>query len=142
MTKKDRQKVFDKYGGRCAYCGCELDSSWQVDHAVSKCYWFYIDTQDPKKVNDLSNLMPACRMCNHYKRSHCINDYKSHTGFRTYMLNFHKRLAKLPKTTVVRKTMDRIEYMNKVANLYNITVDNPFTGIFYFEKQQPQTHEH
>lgn len=31
MNKTDRQKVFDKYGGRCAYCGCELQKGWHVD---------------------------------------------------------------------------------------------------------------
>ncbi len=32
MTKTDRQKIFDKYGGKCAYCGCELQKGWHVDH--------------------------------------------------------------------------------------------------------------
>lgn len=32
MTKADRQKVFEKYGGRCAYCGCELTGRWHADH--------------------------------------------------------------------------------------------------------------
>lgn len=33
MKKSDRQKVFEKYGGRCAYCGCELKGKrWNVDH--------------------------------------------------------------------------------------------------------------
>jgi hypothetical protein len=32
MKKEDRQKVFDKYGGRCAYCGCELPANWHCDH--------------------------------------------------------------------------------------------------------------
>lgn len=32
MNKKDRQILFDKYNGRCAYCGCELNKYWQVDH--------------------------------------------------------------------------------------------------------------
>lgn len=31
MKKADRQKIFDKYGGRCAYCGCELQKGWHVD---------------------------------------------------------------------------------------------------------------
>jgi hypothetical protein len=31
MKKEDRQKIFDKYGGRCAYCGCELQKGWHVD---------------------------------------------------------------------------------------------------------------
>lgn len=32
MKKADRQKIFDKYGGRCAYCGCELTARWHADH--------------------------------------------------------------------------------------------------------------
>lgn len=32
MTKKQRQEVYDKFGGRCAYCGCELGKRWHADH--------------------------------------------------------------------------------------------------------------
>jgi 5-methylcytosine-specific restriction endonuclease McrA len=32
MTKKDRQLIFDKYNGKCAYCGCDLKKGWHVDH--------------------------------------------------------------------------------------------------------------
>lgn len=32
MKKADREKIFYKYGGRCAYCGCELTKGWHVDH--------------------------------------------------------------------------------------------------------------
>lgn len=32
MNKQDRQKIFDMYNGKCAYCGCELKKSWHVDH--------------------------------------------------------------------------------------------------------------
>lgn len=31
MNKKVRQKIFDKFGGKCAYCGCELTKGWHVD---------------------------------------------------------------------------------------------------------------
>jgi hypothetical protein len=31
MKKADRQRIFDKYDGRCAYCGCGLEKSWHVD---------------------------------------------------------------------------------------------------------------
>lgn len=24
MTKKERELIFNKYNGKCAYCGCEL----------------------------------------------------------------------------------------------------------------------
>lgn len=32
LTKKKRSIVFAKYNGRCAYCGCELQKGWHVDH--------------------------------------------------------------------------------------------------------------
>jgi hypothetical protein len=32
MKKAERQKVYEKYGGRCAYCGCQLEKGWHVDH--------------------------------------------------------------------------------------------------------------
>lgn len=32
MKKADRQKVYEKYGGKCAYCGCDLGECWSVDH--------------------------------------------------------------------------------------------------------------
>lgn len=31
MKKADRQLIFDKYGGRCAYCGEPLVKGWHVD---------------------------------------------------------------------------------------------------------------
>jgi len=27
-----RQIVFDKCGGKCAYCGCDLKRNWHIDH--------------------------------------------------------------------------------------------------------------
>jgi len=31
MKKADREKIFNKYGGKCAYCGCDLVKGWHVD---------------------------------------------------------------------------------------------------------------
>ena len=32
LKKSEREIVFNKYSGRCAYCGCELGKGWHVDH--------------------------------------------------------------------------------------------------------------
>lgn len=120
-----RQQVFDKYNGRCAYCGCELENNWQVDHITpKKHYEWNLIYGNP---NDINNLMPSCRKCNHYKR--CL----SLEGFRYYMQSFHNRLSKLPKKTKIKKTEERITYMQDIAQRYGITTDNPFGGKFYFE---------
>ena len=31
VSKKDRLIIFNKFGGRCAYCGTELQKGWHVD---------------------------------------------------------------------------------------------------------------
>lgn len=137
MTKKKRSEVYKKFNGLCAYTGKPLNEDWQVDHATSKykySYNAYYSSESVEEVNaklkevdNIENLFPALRIVNHYKRSLDIE------GFRVYMSNFHLRLAKLPKKTMVERTKKRIEYMNKVAEVFDITPDKPFSGKFYFE---------
>lgn len=33
MKKKDRELIFNKFGGRCSYCGDELQKGWHIDHS-------------------------------------------------------------------------------------------------------------
>ena len=141
MDKKKRKQIYEKYNGRCAYTGKRLvDGEWQIDHMTSRFKIKYNAARNVAErkdwdayqetiehVNDVDNLMPALTIVNHYKRSLDLE------GFREYMLTFHKRLAKLPKHTNSPSTAKRIIYMNKVADVFGITVDKPFTGLFYFE---------
>lgn len=133
----NREIIFNKFGGRCAYTGKPLGDDWQIDHIESKIkfeqrmYYKYNNVADilkaQKEVDNINNLLPALYIVNHYKRSLDLEE------FRERMLNFHKQLAKLPKKTRVPKTVKRIAYMNKVADAFDITVDKPFSGKFYFE---------
>ena len=128
MKKEIRLQVYSKFGGKCAYTGKLLGEDWQIDHMVSKNFAkYYKGTSLEINVNDIDNLLPALRIVNHYKRALDLE------GFRVYMLNFHKRLAKLPRNTMVRRTIRRKEYMYKVAEAFGITPDKPFCGKFYFE---------
>ena len=129
----NRVEIYNKYNGLCAYTGKPLGDDWQVDHVTSKermGYWRgYCKTYEERVcLNNPDNLLPACRIVNHYKRSLDLE------GFRSYMKNFHIRLAKLPKTTKREATKRRIAYMNQVAELFDITPDKPFSGKFYFER--------
>lgn len=137
MTKKQRELIYQKYGGRCAYTGRPLEPDWQVDHVVSHYLFGYTIMKDcvsreeynkrKKEVNNMENLVPALRIVNHYKRSLDLE------GFRRYMMDFHNRLARLPKKTKVERSAKRKEYIKKVADAFGITVDKPFGGLFYFE---------
>lgn len=115
---KKRDVIYNKFGGLCAYTGKPLGDDWQIDHKWPKC---------GGGNDDIENLFPAIKIINHYKRSHNVE------SFRLSMLSFHKRLSKLPKKTKVNRTIRRIEYMNTIARLFDITIDKPFSGKFYFE---------
>ena len=42
-------------------------------------------------------------------------------------------LKKLPKNPKTEKSIKRKAYLLKVANFFDISIDKPFSGKFYFE---------
>ncbi len=123
ISKEKRMKVFNKYDGHCGYCGREIKySEFQVDHIIPQARAHAFKGKKTRQyynaigqtVHSFVNLMPSCRRCNHYKRTHSIE------GFRTLMKTIHRRLAKV--------------YIFKVATDYGIVKVEPFDGVFYFEK--------
>ena len=71
FTKKEREAVLAKFGGRCAYCGCPLTlKTLQVDHIHN--VNMYGDN------HDLSNLFPTCRQCNFIKSTNTVNQFRRH----------------------------------------------------------------
>lgn len=79
--KEHRQIVFNKYNGKCAYCGCSLGSKWHVDHIVPKRRGDSEATL--KKLNkvrgsdNFDNLNPSCIRCNIRKNSLTLEQFRS-----------------------------------------------------------------
>lgn len=116
MTKAQRQQVYAKYVGHCAYCGKEITyEDMQVDHITPKrIYWDGDKDADKDAMDHIDNLNPSCRRCNHYKRGHTF-EY-----FRKLMSTLHKRVRDI--------------YICKVAEDYGIITVEPWDGTFYFER--------
>lgn len=105
MKKEIRQQVHNKFNGHCAYCGKEISiKDMQVDHIYPK----HLGGTD-----DIKNLFPSCRRCNHYKRADTL------THFRQTMETLHERIQK--------------DYICKVAEDYGIIKVEPWNGKFYFD---------
>ena len=89
FTHKERQAVFDKYEGCCAYCGEEFKDikDMQVDH---------LHPLHLGGTNDFDNLMPSCKQCNHYKSTYTLEKFRDQLGLLTSRLDEHfiYRLAK------------------------------------------------
>ena len=101
-----REKVWMKYKKHCAYCGREIEyKDMQIDHMWPKC---------SGGNNNIINLMPSCRRCNHYKRASNMNQ------FRILMRTLHERIGDI--------------YIVKVAISYELLTLKPFNGLFYFEE--------
>jgi hypothetical protein len=69
LTASERQQIYKKFGGHCAYCGCEITiKDMQADHVVP----LHLGGAD-----DISNLYPACRACNHYKSTFDVEKFRA-----------------------------------------------------------------
>lgn len=122
MTK-NRQIVFDKYGGRCAYTGKPLDDKWQIDHKLCR-----LETTCTMTDRDnIENMLPTLRIINHYKRGLFFNEWRERIS------KLHIRLQALPKNPKVQKSIKTKVYLLEVADAFGITPEKPFNGIFYFE---------
>ena len=109
ISKETRHIVYEKYSGKCAYCGNPIEyKDMQVDHFIAKRGW------SESGSDDISNLMPACRMCNHYKRANPLE------LFREYIRTIPRKL--------------RQNYIYKVGVAYGNIIENEKEIEFYFEK--------
>ena len=137
MTKKkDRELIFNKYKGRCAYCGEKLQKGWHVDELLPVVrLWKYKKDENGEyemdkygcniKVNymeyperlTIDNQMPSCPSCNINKHSLSLE------GFRNLIQNF---------TTSLNR--DSTQY--KIAKRYGLIEETQKRVIFYFEKVQ------
>jgi 5-methylcytosine-specific restriction endonuclease McrA len=73
LTKAQREAVKNKYGGKCAYCGCDLPKNWHADHLepVERKIKYVpgvgmVTTGEMRNpdADNIDNMMPACPPCN------------------------------------------------------------------------------
>jgi len=128
ISKKDREIIKQKFDGKCAYSGTKLKDDWQVDHIKPIIRNWYDGTVVFEDAHNLENMFPVQKIINHYKGSMDLE------LFRTwYLSGLHERLKKLPKNPKTEKSIKRKAYLLTVANFFDIEIDKPFLGKFYFE---------
>lgn len=129
IKKNERKLVFDKYNGRCAYCGCELEKGWHVDH-VEPCrritetvqvkgQWMFterlIGYANPK-ANHIDNYMPSCPSCNINKHGDTIEGFRQ--SIKGYLRSLNLRI---------------VQY--KMVKKYGLVQETEVDVVFHFEKQ-------
>ena len=121
LSKSERIEVYNKYKGHCAYCGCKLEyKDMQVDHLIPL-YWSEKVSgvgMNRKDLDSFENFMPACRMCNFYKSTMSLEN------FRVQLETLHQRLEK--------------QFIYKLARKYGLILEHPHHIKFYFEKSEEE----
>jgi 5-methylcytosine-specific restriction endonuclease McrA len=120
-VKIDRQQVYDKCDGHCAYCGVEITlKQMQVDHIQPHWHTFTDQQASQAKIvkgsHDLDNLNPSCARCNKWKSTYSVEHFRK----------------------VVETSLDRLERDTpnfRLARDYGLikVIEKPV--IFYFERK-------
>lgn len=125
-NKIDRQLVWQKYGGKCAYCGEQITvKDMQVDHIIPQWNFenmvkkqgfipSFLTNLTVDDLNHIDNLNPSCRVCNKWKSGNPLE------VFRNELTSQIKRLN---------------EYSSnyRIAKKYGLIEEKPTQIKFYFE---------
>ena len=122
LSKPERQRIYAKTNGHCAYCGREIAlQQMQVDHVIPMEFYDAYKSigQD---LNDIGNLLPACRSCNNYKHALTLDKFRA-------------ALERMPDVL----ERDSVTYRNAVR--FGLVTPTPHPIVFYFERYQPEGEE-
>jgi hypothetical protein len=130
LNKAQREEIRMMFGGKCAYCGIELNGKWHVDHVESVLRdgrWVPTGTGFAKwKQNGVllrpendrrDNLYPSCVKCNILKANGNVEDFR-------HSLNYFAE--SIPRIV----TYSHVHHLMRFGKL---TIDTS-PVVFHFEK--------
>lgn len=126
MNKSERENIFNKYDGKCAYCGCDLVKGWHVSKLLSEAP--EVNEKGEFVINNdtIENKLPSCASCNMSRtRDNSGNRYITIEGFRKqiiYNLEF----------------MQSFSYYQRCLR-FGLIQENIKPVVFYFEQYKPLT---
>lgn len=132
LSKKKREILKMKFGGKCAYCGHELTARWQADHVAP----VHRETEWRRQPNGMmkcvatgvlgrpendheDNLVPSCAPCNNDKHGMTLKSWR-------------RRLEELPGVC------ERNHSAYRHAVRFGLIVPAPKKVVFHFESYDAQ----
>lgn len=127
MKKEFRHKIWNKFGGRCAYCGEDIAyKDMEIDHVIPRQEFYnrivnkfripeFLSHLSEHDVDHPDNLFPACRVCNRWKKTFDLELFR-------------------------RELQEQIDRLNKyssnyrIAKKYGLVEEANINVVFYFEK--------
>jgi 5-methylcytosine-specific restriction endonuclease McrA len=107
--KINREEVYNKCGGRCAYCGNQIKiKEMQVDHIIPTSFFSqhinnkvrvpkFLNHLTESDVNHMDNLLPTCRVCNKWKSAHDLELFRKEIEEQVRRLNDYSSNYRMAK---------------------------------------------
>ena len=114
LTKKQRAEIYAKCGGKCAYCGTELNGKFQADHVIPL---DHAHRHKDKDLNHISNLMPSCAPCNNFKYV---------WGLEQFRRNLEEQVQRARQYSVNFRNAER----------FGLIIETKSKVTFYFERMR------
>lgn len=107
MNKK-RAEIYNKFGGKCCYCGTDLNEKFHIDHVIPQAlFWNHVRYKkrvpsflshlNESDLNHIDNLVPSCASCNNYKSTMDLETFRSELGKLVERLNKYSTQYKIAK---------------------------------------------
>ena len=128
MTKKQRQIIFEKSGGRCWYCGCELVGRWHADHfePLGRVYdlvringkYRWVRTGEVKNpdADNIDNLVPSCPPCNIEKGIASIEEFRSRLKDKLGLLMNETKYRTAKRFGLIQENLEVVFYFEQCSN--------------------------
>lgn len=122
IGQQTREKVFVKYKGHCAYCGCEIYlDTFTVDHIVPQCRG---------GANNIKNYNPCCKRCNQLKSDHSLVTFRNIIKYKIsekhkeikYLNGFCKFNYKTPEEIKVKFYFERTNLIDKLKKIFKFFI--------------------
>ncbi len=154
MKKKDRELVFNKYGGRCSYCGEILQKGWHVDelepcirlYELEKAHWRHKITKEPKPKDGSVRLQDEKAMQDYeyidsrqvfkgYQYPERLNLDNQMPSCASCNINKHSGSLEQFRELIqgFMKHLNEINTQYKIAKRYGLVKEEIKPVVFYFE---------
>lgn len=101
LSKSQRAKLREKFGGCCAYCGCALPERWHADHfePVIRNRGEDAKTKPAEKseCHAVENMMPACPPCNISKGRQTLEGWRAWLAGHVNSLNSYHPIYRISR---------------------------------------------
>lgn len=109
---KARQKIWDKSGGLCWYCGSSLpEKGWHADHfePIRRNWW--TDTCIHPENDIEENKVPSCAACNILKGSSTLEQFRESIANFVNSLNlYHNQYKFAKKFGLIAETQTPVKF--------------------------------